>query len=45
MDAAAQAHEAMRIGPLALVGLHVLGPLYHQFVLKTDIMARMKRAG
>lgn len=44
-EAAAEAHEVMRILLLALVALHVLGALYQQFVLKTDIMARMKRAG
>lgn len=44
-EAAAEAHEVMRVLLLVLVGLHILGVLYHQFVLKTDIMARMKRAG
>jgi cytochrome b561 len=29
---------------LALVALHVVGALYHQFVLKTNLLARMKRA-
>lgn len=43
VEAAAEAHEVMRILLLALVGLHILGALYQQFVLKTDIMARMKR--
>lgn len=45
VGAAAEAHEVMRILLLALIVLHILGALYHQFVLKTDIMARMKRAG
>ena len=44
-EAAGDAHEVMRVLLLALVGLHVLGALYHQFVLKTDVMARMKRPG
>ena len=45
VEAAAGAHEVMRIILLALIALHVVGALYHQFVLKTDIMARMKRPG
>ena len=42
---AAGAHGVMRILLLALVALHIAGALYQQFVLKTDIMSRMKRAG
>ena len=42
--AAAQAHELMRILLLALIGLHILGALYHQFILRTDIMSRMRLA-
>ena len=41
---AAQAHELMRILLLALIGLHILGALYHQFILRTDIMSRMRLA-
>ena len=44
-SAAAEAHEVMKVIVLVLVGLHVAGALYHQFVLKTNIMARMKRPG
>jgi len=45
VEPAAEAHEVMRIVLLALVLLHVVGALYQQFVLKTDILARMKRPG
>lgn len=45
IEIAAEAHGAMRIVLLALVALHVAGALYHQFVLKTDVLARMKRPG
>lgn len=45
VQAAADAHSVMRVAFLALIVLHVLGALYHQFVLKTNIMARMKRPG
>lgn len=42
-EAAAQGHNVMKIALLALVALHVLAALMHQFVLKTNVMARMKR--
>ncbi len=45
VEAAAETHEVLRAVLLALVALHVLGALYHQFVLKTDLMARMKLSG
>lgn len=45
VEGAAEAHEVMRVILLALVLLHVLGALYQQFVLKTNIMVRMKRPG
>lgn len=41
---AAGAHEVLKAVLMALVGLHVAAALFHQFVLKTDIMARMKKA-
>lgn len=41
----AEVHEALFTALFILVGLHVLGALYQQFVLKTNIMERMKRAG
>lgn len=43
VEAAAEAHEVMRVILLALIVLHVAGALYHQFVLKTDVLSRMKR--
>ncbi len=45
VDAASEVHEvAFNLG-IALVILHVVGALYHQFVLKDGLMDRMKRAG
>ncbi|WP_161594519.1 cytochrome b [Marimonas lutisalis] len=44
-EAAAEAHEVMRAILLALVALHVVGALYHQFVLKTNLMNRMRTPG
>lgn len=43
VEGAAQGHNAMKVVLLALIALHVAGALFHQFVLKTDVMARMKR--
>ncbi len=43
VSSAAEAHEAMRVALLALVGLHVLAALWHQFWLKDGLMLRMKR--
>lgn len=45
VQAAAQGHNIMKIGLLALVALHVVGALYHQFVLKDGLINRMRRAG
>ena len=42
-EAAAEAHEVMRIILLTLVALHVLAALYHQFVLKDGLLQRMRR--
>lgn len=44
-EAAAETHEILRLLLLALVALHVAGALYQQLVLKTGIMARMRRPG
>lgn len=44
VEPAAEAHEVMRVVLLALVGLHVAGALYHQFVLRNDLMNRMRQA-
>ncbi|MBW6506533.1 MAG: cytochrome b/b6 domain-containing protein [Rhodobacteraceae bacterium] len=45
IKASAGVHEAATSLLLLLVSLHVLGALYHQFVLKTNLLARMKRPG
>lgn len=45
VNAAAEGHEVMKVLLLLLVGLHVAGALYQQFMPKTNIMARMKRSG
>ena len=43
ITAAAELHEAMKAVLMALVALHVLAALWHQFWLKDGLMARMKR--
>ncbi|WP_298679918.1 cytochrome b/b6 domain-containing protein [uncultured Lentibacter sp.] len=43
-EGAATAHGLMRFALLGFLALHVIGALYHQFVLKDGLMARMKRA-
>lgn len=45
VEAAAEGHEVMKVVLLLLIGLHIVGALYQQFVLRTNIMARMKRSG
>lgn len=42
VEVSAEVHEVLTSLLLLLVGLHVLGALYHQFVLKTNLLARMK---
>ena len=42
---AGEAHEIMRIVLLALIALHIAGALYHQFVLRSDVLSRMRRPG
>ena len=44
VEAAAQGHNILKIVLLALVALHVVGALYHQFVLKDGLINRMRRA-
>ena len=44
VEAAGKAHEFMRILLLLFALLHILGALYQQFVLKTNIMDRMRTA-
>lgn len=41
---AAEVHEVMKTVLIVLVGLHIVGALYHQLVLKNNLMERMKRA-
>ena len=41
---AAQGHNVMKLLLLALVALHVVGALYHQFVLRDETLARMRCA-
>jgi cytochrome b561 len=43
IEPAAEAHAVMKTLLLALIALHVLAALAHQFVFKTNLMARMKR--
>lgn len=40
---AAEAHEILKPVTILLILLHVGGALYHQIVLKTDVMKRMGR--
>lgn len=44
VEAAAQGHNVIKVVLLALVALHVVGALYHQFVLRDGTLARMRRA-
>lgn len=44
VEAAAQGHNLFKIALLALIALHVVGALYHQFVLRDGTLARMRRA-
>lgn len=43
VEAAAEAHEVLKLALLALIALHVAGALVHQFVFRTNLIARMKR--
>lgn len=44
VEAAAQGHNLFKIALLALIVLHVVGALYHQFYLRDGTLARMRRA-
>ena len=44
VDLAAQGHNLLKVALLALVVLHVVGSLYHHFVLKDGLINRMRRA-
>jgi cytochrome b561 len=43
VESAAQGHNVMKIVLLALVALHVVGTLHHQFILRDGTLARMRR--
>lgn len=43
VEGAAQAHNVMKIALLALIALHVAAALAHQFLFKTNLIARMMR--
>lgn len=43
IEAAAEGHEVMKVALLALVAVHVLATLWHQFWLKDGLLLRMKR--
>jgi len=43
VKAAANGHNVLKIALLVLVLLHVIAVLFHQFILKTNIMERMRR--
>ncbi len=43
-ETAAAAHQLVKMGLILLLGLHVLGALYNQVVLKNRLIARMMRA-
>jgi cytochrome b561 len=42
---AGEVHEALTTALLAVTGFHVAAALFHQFVLKTDVLVRMRRPG
>ena len=41
---AAQGHNILKIALLALIALHVVGAVYHHFVLQDGLINRMRRA-
>ncbi len=43
VEQAAAGHEVMKVLLLVIVGLHILGALYQQYVLKSDVLGRMTR--
>ncbi|WP_347312747.1 cytochrome b [Defluviimonas sp. SAOS-178_SWC] len=45
INLAGEAHEVLFNVLAALAALHVIGAVYHQFVLKDGLMERMKRPG
>lgn len=45
IEAAAAAHGVLKTALIILVGVHVLAALFQHFVLRTDVMSRMKLSG
>lgn len=45
VTAAGAAHQLFKMLALLLIALHVLAALYHQYVVKDGLIARMMRAG
>lgn len=43
LEAAGEAHEAMKPLMLGLIAIHVLATLWHQFWLRDNLLERMKR--
>lgn len=43
VEAAANGHGVLKVLLLALVALHVLGAFYQHFVLKSDVLNRMRK--
>ncbi len=43
VEAAAEAHETMKVAMLLLVAVHVVAALWHQFWLKDGLLLRMKK--
>ena len=43
LHSAGEAHEILKIVLLVLIGLHVAAALFHQFVLRDNLIARMVR--
>lgn len=44
VEVAAQGHNVMKVALLALVALHVLGALFHQFILRDGTLDKMRKA-
>lgn len=45
VEVAAAGHNVLKVLLLGLIVLHVVGALYHQFVLRDGVMNRMRHAG
>jgi len=43
VEKAADGHEAMKVLVLVLVALHVAGALFQHFILKSDVLNRMRK--